>query len=391
MHARLKAAFPVLDSIDEGDLVAMSDAIAALAGGEEALRLTAVEAAEFTTAAPTYGHAVLAALLLEGVLDVLTTNWDNCVERGAVSERVPSVVTAHDLLHVVGRRVLKIHGCATQPGSLLLTTDHLQSPPQWVTDETRARLGNTVVVFVGIGDVAGYVEERLKEAIADVGNVDNIRVVGPGIDAGWASSEWSKLVPSLDDDHRIAATSDEFLEKLGAAYVHMTFADLAASLEGVEVAALAFDKGADGLRKHDALTILSWARRTGVVATPGASVLNSEPMAEAIAALGVIAADEFKITRDSTIETSGGYLEVLVSVGVNSAARLRREAQNRLEAHAARGAPEPTFLIAGGMGWAIPADVLPSDVLGDGDAADVVDGPMYAEPAIVLASEVLAA
>jgi hypothetical protein len=73
IHARLKDAFPVLAGVQEDDLVAIADAIAGLPGGEEALRLTAVEVAEFTTATPTYGHATLALMLLEGVLDVLTT------------------------------------------------------------------------------------------------------------------------------------------------------------------------------------------------------------------------------------------------------------------------------------------------------------------------------
>jgi hypothetical protein len=78
-------------------------------------------------------------------------------------------------------------------------------------------------------------------------------------------------------------------------------------------------------------------------------------------------------------------------VGVISASRLRREAQNRLEQHVAKGAPEPTFLLGGGIGWAAPAGVLPTDILGEGDATDVVDGPMHAEPTILPAREVLAA
>jgi hypothetical protein len=45
----------------------------------------------------------------EGVVDVLTTNWDDCIERGGGSERVSSIVTEHDLLHVAPKAVLKIH------------------------------------------------------------------------------------------------------------------------------------------------------------------------------------------------------------------------------------------------------------------------------------------
>lgn len=393
LHARLKGAFPPLAGVDHDDLVAIADAVAGLPGGEEALRLTAVEVAEFTTAAPTCGHVTLALMLLEGVIDVLTTNWDNCIERGGLPAHVPSVVTAQDLLDVVGRRVLKIHGCATRPQSLLLTTAHLSSPPAWVADETRAKLGNAVVVFVGIGDIAGYVKQRLTEAIANVGTVDNIRVVSPGIVTGWDASPWSELVPALDVDHRIPATADGFIEKLGAAYVHLTLGDLAAHVADEAAVAEAFTVGAAALRKHDALTVLAWTRRSGVVSTAGTSVLNSEPMIEAIAALSKAAGPDFVITRDWIIESAAKNMnfEVLTSVGGASAARLRREARNRLEQHLARGVKAPTFLIGGGIGWTTATDALPADIMGDGDAGDVVDGPANVEPTILHAREVLAA
>lgn len=390
VHARLRDAFPDLDCVDQGDLVAIADAVVGRDGGEEALRFTAVQTAEFTTATPTYGHCILAELLLEGVLDVLTTNWDNCVERAGGLEDVLSVVTAHDLLNAVGRRVLKIHGCASQPDSLLLTSAHLRTPPSWVTDETRARLGNAVVVFVGIGDVAGYVEQRLKEAITDVGPIHNIRVVSPGIVNGWDASNWSQLVPDLAEGYRIAATADDFLEKLGGAYVQVSLAELAASMRDATAVAQAFVEAATALRKHDALTVLAWTRRAGVVAKGGVSVLNTESMAEAIAALGRLTGRDFEITRDSTLDTPKGYIEVLAAVGVTSASRLQREARNRLEHHRAKGVPEPRFLIGGGIGWGAPELVLPRDIFSEGDASDVVDGPMNAEPTILRAREVLA-
>jgi hypothetical protein len=391
IHARLKDAFPALNGVDRRDLVAIADAVAGLNGGEDALRLVAVQAAEFTTATPTYGHRVLALLLLEGVVDVLTTNWDNCVERAGSPETVPSVVTDHDRLHVAGRCVLKIHGCATRPESLLLTTDHLRAPPVWVVDETRARLGNALVVFVGIGDIAAYVSQRLSEAVTVIGSVDNIRVVGPSIVTAWEDSEWSNLLPMLPDDHRIAATADEFLEKLGGAYVNQCLADLAADLHTEPGVAEALVAAADGLRTHDARTVLAWARRAGVVAKTGVPVLSTESIAEVLAALGTLTGHEFTITRDSTIDTPKESFEVLVSVGLTPASRFLREARNRLEQHRANGRPDPTFLVGGGLGWGAPAQSLPVDIVAEGDELDVVDGPMIAEPRLIRASEVLVA
>jgi hypothetical protein len=198
-------------------------------------------------------------------------------------------------------------------------------------------------------------------------------------------------VPTLAADHRIPTTADEFIEKLGAAYVHLTLADVEVSLRDEPAVAGSFTEAATALRKHDALTVLAWTRRSGVVATTGVSVLSTESIAEAVAALGKLGGRDLEITRDLIVQTAGGLVEVLASVGATSATRLRREARNRLEQHLAKGAPEPKFLIAGGIGWPAPAQVLPADILDEGDTTDVVDGPSNAEPTILRARAVLAA
>lgn len=389
LYNRLRGAFPAIDGVDESSLTEVADAVAALENGEEALRLTAAQIAEFTSATPTYGHRVLATLVLEGVVDALTTNWDDCVERGGGTERVSSVITEHDLLHVAPRSILKIHGCATQPLSLLITSAHLDAPPAWVADQTRARLGTSVVVFVGIGDVAGYVRKRIEEALADVGNVDNIRVVSPGINDGWDGSQWAELVPDLPIDHRFAETADAFLEKLAAAYVHITFASVSADLQDDAELASAFDAATEGLRQHDSLAVLEWARHAGVVPKAGAPVLSTEQMAEALLAIGKLAGTNIKLTRDWILETPDGPVEVLVAVGTQSAARLRREARNRLERHVSNGMAEPKYLVAGGL-WMPAPPPDDGDIIGGGPAGDVLDGPLNVAPQIVRAAEVLA-
>ena len=388
LHHRLREAFPVLDDIDETDLTGVADAVAALDNGEDALRFTAAQVAEFTTAKPTYGHRVLALLLLEGIVDALTTNWDDCVERGGGAERVASVVTEHDLLHVAPRSVLKIHGCATQPLSLLITSAHLNAPPTWVAEQTRARLGTSVVVFVGIGDVAGYVRKRIEEAIEDVGNLDNIRVVSPSINDGWDASQWAELVPDLAEEHRFAETADAFLEKLAAGYVHVTLAAFSAELDENAALAAAFNAASAGLRKHDPLTVLEWARHAAVVARAGSPVLSTAQMADALLAVGKLAGADVRITRDWTLETPDGPIEVLVAVGTQSAARVRREADNRLEVHLGNGVAAPKFLVSGGLGWT--STPLGGDIIGGGADGDVLDGPLNATPEILRTAEVWA-
>jgi len=366
------------------------NAVAALPNGEEALRLTAAGVAEFTTATPTYGHKILALLLLEGMADVLTTNWDDCIERGGGLARVSVVVTEYDLLNVTPKAVLKIHGCATQPMSLLITSEQLETPPAWVGDQTRARLGTSIVVFVGIGDIAGYVRKRLEEAIENVGSPSNVRVVSPGIGEYWTGSAWAELLPGLEVEHRIAETSDAFLDKLGAAYVLVTLADVGAGFLGEPSLSEPFEAALTALKQHDALTILAWVRHTAVVATAGKSVLTAPATATALMALGRLVGANFRIERDLVITTPSGPIEVLVAMGTQPVARLRREAQNRLERHLGNGRDGPSFVVAGGIGWPPDGQLSDEDIFGGGSVGDVLDGPLNVRAELIRAEAVLA-
>jgi hypothetical protein len=390
IHATLRTAFPSLDGVDPADLTAVADAVASLAGGGEALRETAARSAEFRTATPSYGHRMIANLLLEGVIDVLTTNWDDCIERGGMPERIQAVTDERSLARVTPPSVLKVHGCASEPSSLLVTTDELQNPPRWAREQTHARLGSAVVVFVGIGDVAGYVKQRIAEAIDDVGNIGNIRVVSPSIVERWEDSQWAAVAPNVAGADRIAATSDEFMEQLGAAYIHVSLNTHVSALAGDPRVAPHIQATVDGLLTTDALSLLEWVRRSAVAPHQGESVLNAGTMAEALTALGRLAGTDLSLKQGQVFNTSEGPIEILVATHGMSARRMEQEAENRLHGYAARGQQSPRFLVAGGIGWVKPSGALPSDVLHESDSADIVDGPHALVPDILLAHEVLA-
>ncbi|MGC5172099.1 SIR2 family protein [Microbacterium sp. DT81.1] len=387
--ARLSPAFPILDDIDATDLPAVADAIAGLEGGESALLQAIVGVAEFTTATPNYAHKLLSVLMLEGVVDVLTTNWDNCIERGSADERPSAVVTSHDLSNITPPSVLKIHGCATQPQSLLVTSAHLAAPPQWVIDETRHRLGAATVAFVGIGDIAGYVRLRIAEAISGVGAIENIRVVSPGIVTGWTSSPWAELIPDLAATQRIAATADEFLEQLGRAYVLGVLGDIALEFADHPNFLAAVRNAQASITANDALRILVWARRAAVMPHAGVAVFDSESMTVILCALGVLLPGGFYLDASGTVRAPETYLQILVSSGRASASRMQREAQNRLSAARTEGREVPRFLVAGGIGWGL-GPTLPADILDEGRGDDVLDGPLNQRPDIQRAEDVLA-
>lgn len=391
IHSQFDGSFNFSDGLDSGDLVAMADEVAATADGVAALRQVAVIAADFKTARPGYTHRVLAYLMLEGVIDVLTTNWDTCIERGAGEEQLGAVVTDGDLRMVTPPSVLKIHGCATRPDSLLVTSAHLSAPPQWVAEQTHARLGSAVVVFLGIGDVAGYVKQRIQEAVRQVGAIDNIRVVSPSINTGWEESQWSTVAPALSEDRRIGKTSDEFVDSFAAAYVQACFKHHGLPLMSGGALRDAYIKAKDALCASDPLNVLSWARKADIKHKAGKSVLRSTEMGSVLVALGILVDDEACLDhRSSLIRTVDGPIEVLISSETVLTRQLVDEAEERLAEHLAAGAEPPRFLISRGIGPVLRSTLLPQDILAETKATDILDGPRSGLPEILLADEVIA-
>lgn len=390
IHTQLTSAFPVLATVDSADLVAVADAVAALPGGQEALSQTSARSANFKTARPGYAHKVLAHLMLEGAIDVLTTNWDTCIERGAGEESLPTVTNDHDLAAVTPPWVLKVHGCASRPDSLLVTSGQLDSPPTWVQEQTRARLGMAVVVFIGIGDVAGYVRQRIEEAIHEVGSVQNIRVVAPDIETNWENSQWKTVAPSLNDDDKIPATADLFMEQLAAAYVIRRLGEHSVTVSSDEVLAADLEAAKVGLLESDSLTVLQWARSVDINPRVGEAVLKSSELGKVMIALGHLAGDSARLKHNHIFDTAKGPVEVLIATQTVPPRHLVEAAENRLSDHASRGEQLPLFIVAGGVGPIPKTNSLPGSILGETDVLDIVYGPLARVPDVRHADDVIA-
>lgn len=391
LHTRLKAAFPVLEAVDPGDLLAVADKVAALPGGESALRQSSAIAANFKSAKPGYAHRILAHLMLEGAIDVLTTNWDNCIERGAGEERLPTVTSSRDLVDITPPSVLKIHGCASQPSTLLVTSGHLEDPPRWVREQTHARLGNAVVVFIGIGDVAGYVKRRIEEAIHEVESVDNIRVVTPTIQSGWETSQWRTVAPNLGEDYKIPATADVFMEQFASAYIMGQLNEHSSGLSSDEGLKADLDRATEGLLESDSLTVLKWAREVDIDPRAGEPVLKSPELAKVLIALGRLAGNSARLSQTQVLNSTQGPIELLVATRTVPVRRLVQAAEFRLHAHDNQGQPHPRFVVAGGVGPIPKLRSLPNNIMGESDERDIVDGPLTLAPDITRADDVIAA
>lgn len=375
LHTQLKDAFPVLDAIDAWDLLGIADAVAAMPSGEDALRETSANSANFKSAKPGYAHRVLAHLMLEGAIDILTTNWDNCIERGSGDEYLPTVTNDHDLSDVTPPWVLKVHGCASRPASLLITSDHLAKPPKWVQEQTHARLGSAVVVFIGIGDVAPYVKQRIVEAIDEVGSTTNIRVVSPDIKTNWSKSQWKTVAPDLSDDDKIPVTADKFMEELGAAYVLARIGEHSINVASDSNLAAKLAAAKTGLLTSDSLRVLQWSRTVDINPRLGESVLKHSELGNVLIALGHLAGSSARLQPNGTFDTNTGSVELLIATQTVSRRRLVQAAEMRLHTHANLGGPPPLFIIAGGVPMPTP-ESLPPSILGEADETNIVDGPL---------------
>ena len=132
------------------------------------LRDTAASTFDFRGLEPNYGHEILALLLREGLLEVVSANWDCAIERAGLQVAVPiaGVATATERLQLAQELPLyKIHGCAKHPQTLALTGREVDRPQGWAVAQVQSALTGGVVVFVGLGTVGLYVREPLAELL----------------------------------------------------------------------------------------------------------------------------------------------------------------------------------------------------------------------------------
>ena len=378
------------DCVDSSNLTSVSDA-AAQNGMLETIRHIVVSVADFTSARPNFSHEVLALLLLEGVAVVITTNWDDCIERAGGEERVLAVISDQDQQQIKMAALLKVHGCATRPTTVLITTEDLAAPPVWARDEVNVHLSNSHTVFVGIGDVAGYARKRIQEAKEAIGTGGTIFVVSPRIQAEWDGSHWAEILPDLPNDRRVSATSDEFLDHLAAASVRRILREMFEALSDEPDSADAFDRTRTAFDEQTSVEALRWLRCCCFPHSPGVSATKHQAFSRALIALGMLGGEAGVVLLPSGRARAAGIeYEVLVAVGTVTVSKVRREAQARLVSYRSGGRAVthlPTFLIAGALGKLDKVRGLPANVLDDCDVRDLVAGPLAVDPKLVYAED----
>jgi hypothetical protein len=370
---------------DPENLIAVADSGAQLTGGEEALRAEVLRLADFLGAAPNPGHAVLAELLCEGAIDcLLLWNWDDCVERVAISpERLQVAHSREDLSNLVQPAIAKIHGCATRRSTLLITSEHLVSPPLWTDGAFAERLRGKTVVFVGIGDIADYAKRRLAQLHAQFPDLD-VWIVSPDIASSWDDSQWAELFPDLAPERKIALTADDFLDQISRRWIRdlLDRLDHTASQLVQPAVAESLEQLLRALGAPGGPAFIRWARWAAVAPRIGTSVLRWTAFDELLLAAAVIADEKGVVSlvarSQAGLELDGERIEALVADGIQGAAHIRAHAQRRAEQLAGQGTigDRATFLVAGSIIGALDDDDdRDLDVaVGRAAADDVFDG-----------------
>jgi hypothetical protein len=284
-----------LEGVDHTDLIAVANAVAKQPLGSDLLRQTMLNVADFRGAAFNYAHEVLALLLCEGAALVLETNYDDCIERAAQPERPSVVRTSSEMLQADGASLLKAHGCATQPETMLVTQSDLDSVPRWASTRVAAQLRSSRVAFIGIGSPADYVSQNVTELIDDVG-VAHLLVVDPCL-AHWDSGDppaWRNLLPELPIEHRDERTAQQFCDALLRAYLdspRRTAVNRVAGMPEVHAQRVGVDSILQTLWSRDAVWVLRWMRAASYGLTPGTSVATSTELTRGLLAGGSLLGD----------------------------------------------------------------------------------------------------
>ncbi len=383
-----------LEGAERDNLLSVANAIERLDGGRALLQALLPKIDRFTSAKPNFSHHVLAALALEGAISIVSTNWDNCIERATDTGLVIRVaITDEDRSRVRGAQLLKVHGCATKQGTLLVSSAQLSDPPIWVEHEMGALLADSVVVFVGLGDVAEYVQVRVRQLLDAVGHLENVKVVAPGI-----SETWSSLLPNLGQGQRVSATSDEFLDDLVRAYVLVAltrlsekvrghiqagdFADLSISIDVGHQALLA------NIEQTSGMDLLLGLQRASLDWPNNQPVILSPEMAAALLAVCVLAAKRSLVGYDQGLwQFEAATVALLLCREIQSYDVLR-EAKRRVEGLKADGRMETDtlFFLVDGHEGPLPEELF--DVVDTAEERDIIDGVLATSPQLISARAV---
>jgi hypothetical protein len=387
LHALFGERIPrVVEVCGQEDLECIADVVDEERGGRDFLRERIVRMARFKEATPNHAHTLAALLLAEGFTRVLTLNWDTCIERALRGEQPTIILTMEDRIQSANALLIKIHGCATRPPSLLVSTEDLEGLPLWSETEIGNHLTTAIVVFLGCSSIPTHSARRVRELVDDIQARDRVKVVTTG-----GGESWQGLLGDAVDDALFRMTADDFADELARAYIDSVLMELALSVRR-HVEAGTFGEPFELAHGHatldatvkdaDARGILEWVRSAGMEWECGRPILLSSEMTTILLALCLMA------TSERAVAITGGQLhvgalavEVLCANKIGST-RVLEEGRRRVELKRGRNevpSDAPVMVLCAGHEGPLPPVPGPRNVVAEEDPTDVVGGPLDGE------------
>jgi hypothetical protein len=384
------------------DLIAVADKAVAASEGLSVLQNEVLELAGFLTAVPNLGHRAVALLLSEGaVRATILWNWDNCVERSVPgSDRLEVALTADDVASLRVPSVIKVHGCATRPSTLLITSDQLaENAPLWAEQAFAQALMSGVIVFIGIGDVADYAQHRLKSLFEQFNSLD-IVVVGPSVISNWADKIWSQVTPNLNNDNerRVESTADTFLDNLLRAWASHLLMELKRIGEGNRNALPGIDLITEAVGRSTSVGLVQWCRTAVFPAVVGKSAVRASETLMALLAVAVLAeasgATTLRLSTHAQVASHSSRWSMIVVQSPKFATALLAEVARRAQALAEAGLASDSVVavVSGPVLGGLPEDYSAgvTDIFaGEAFFDDLVAGPTMVAIKIVHADSVV--
>jgi hypothetical protein len=354
------------------------------------LRERAAVAFDFRGIAPNFGHEAAAILLREGLVQLISVNWDCGIERAGaragvdiqgVADLAESVQLSHSL------PLYKVHGCATRPWTLAITQDDVDRPQSWAVARTQGALVGGVVVFVGLGTIGVYVAEPFAELVATwTLQAATVTIVDPKLSEAWCEALGQDEARKV----HVARSADAFLDELLRAVlldaldsVELVARDLAQREKWAEKMLEGFSALRIGLDSIPAYGTLRWWR-DGVVetqaGTPFITELAGQKSLMTVAQLAGLDGGEIEVAGvrgRQTVATAQRYFEIVCRPR-DHVSRVQTVARDRVETRRTEGAyatnKPVTVVVADAMGE-FPSDAAPADIAGGGeDGADILSG-----------------
>ena len=385
-----------LQGVDEWDLLAVADAVAAADPAGTELLQDALTGFPFDRADPNYGHRVIALLFAEKLIAIaLTLNYDSCIERAAYRFSLTIQVCRRASDMQLGRdkgRLVKLHGCISDASTMLITSEQLVRPSEWALAEVMAAVAEDAVVIVGIGSVAPYMRHTLEQVRDYAARAQSVWIVAPTID----DASWDAMLGAGNRAHKVPVPSEKFFDDVLRACIGRQLGELrrratemddaaSATLGSGGTYSLAATRLIGVLDRCTAEDLTLYFRKSATLSDVPAAYATSEVTVRALVALALIqealgaTAEVARIADEVSIRVGDVYIEFALLHQPHTGSEVSRRIEDRLIAVRGEASlpdlSKPVLVLAYGHLGRLPSNGAPGDIVGPTLGDSLINGP----------------